>query len=105
MHSTSFTTLLYAYGNITHYTFFSVVQNINHGDLLVFEKTTIIENGQVGCFCVDDNIATCKKLYRDEESSIIMLQPANNDYQPIVVTVENMTFHVVGKLSLVINKR
>ena len=80
-------------------------ENINDGDVLIFEKTQHIENGQVGCFCVDDNMATCKKFYKDNDSNIIMLHPANSEHQPIIVTVENMAFHVVGKLKLVINKR
>jgi len=82
-----------------------IEENIKSGDVLVFEKTPNIENGQVGCFCIDDNVATCKKFYKDDSNNIIMLQPANSNYSPIVVTVENMGFHVVGKLSLVINKR
>lgn len=80
-------------------------ENIHEGDLLVFEKTAIIENGQIGCFCIDENMATCKKFYKDNASAIITLQPANPRYAPIIVTIENMNFHVVGKLSLVINKR
>lgn len=80
-------------------------ENINEGDLLVFEKSQLINNGQIGCFCIDDNIATCKKFYKDYVSAIITLQPANPKYPPIIVTVETMNFHVVGKLSLVINKR
>ena len=80
-------------------------ENIHEGDLLVFEKTAIIENGQIGCFCIDENMATCKKFYKDDASAIITLQPANPKYAPIIVTIENMNFHVVGKLSLVINKR
>lgn len=80
-------------------------ENIKPGDLLVFEKTQTIENGQVGCFCIDDNVATCKKFYKDDASAIITLQPANSKYAPIIVTVETMNFHIIGKLSLVINKR
>lgn len=80
-------------------------ENIHDGDLLVFEKTTHIENGQIGCFCVDENMATCKKFYKDSASSIITLQPANPKHAPIIVTIESMNFHVVGKLRLVINKR
>lgn len=80
-------------------------ENINEGDLLIFEKTTQINNGQIGCFCIDENVATCKKFYKDDLSAIITLQPANTKYAPIIVTVETMNFHVVGKLSLVINKR
>ena len=80
-------------------------ENINEGDLLIFEKTSSINNGQIGCFCIDENVATCKKFYKDDASAIITLQPANTKYPPIIVTVETMNFHVVGKLSLVINKR
>jgi len=80
-------------------------ENINPGDLLVFEKAQTIENGQIGCFCIDDNIATCKKFYKDDASAIITLQPSNNKYSPIIVTIETMNFHVVGKLALVISKR
>lgn len=80
-------------------------ENINPGDLIVFEKAQTIENGQIGCFCIDDNIATCKKFYKDDASAIITLQPANNKYSPIIVTVETMNFHIVGKLALVISKR
>jgi len=80
-------------------------ENINEGDLLIFEKTTTISNGQIGCFCIDENVATCKKFYKDDASAIITLQPANTKYAPIIVTVETMNFHIVGKLSLVINKR
>jgi len=82
-----------------------IEENIHNGDLLVFEKTSIVQNGQIGCFCVDENIATCKKFYKDDVSAIISLQPANKNYAPIIVTLETMNFHVVGKLALVINKR
>ena len=82
-----------------------IEESIHNGDLLVFEKTSIIQNGQIGCFCVDDNMATCKKFYKDDVSAIITLQPANKNYAPIIVTLETMNFHVVGKLVLVINKR
>lgn len=80
-------------------------ENIQDGDLLVFEKTPVIQNGHIGCFCIDENMATCKKFYKDDASAIITLQPANRAYAPIIVTVETMNFHVVGKLALVINKR
>jgi len=79
-------------------------ENIKDGDLLIFEKTPIIQNGQIGCFCVNDNMATCKKFFKDELSAIITLQPASKNYAPIIVTVETMNFHVVGKLALIINK-
>lgn len=78
--------------------------NIYDGDLLVFEKTNILENSQIGCFCVDNNDAMCKKFYKTD-SGIIMLQPANDKYDPIAVTIENQCFRILGKLAIVINKR
>lgn len=77
--------------------------NINDGDLLIFEKTQVIENGQIGCFCIDNNDATCKRYYKTDQA-LIMLQPSNEKYQPIAVTVENTCFRVLGKLALTINK-
>lgn len=78
--------------------------NIHNGDLLIFEKTNILNNGEIGCFCVDNNEAMCKKFYKTD-SGIIMLQPANDNYDPIAVTVENQCFRILGKLAIVINKR
>ena len=78
--------------------------NINDGDLLIFELTNILENGQIGCFCIDNNEAMCKKYYKTD-SGIIMLQPANDKYDPIAVTVENQCFLVLGKLVGVYNIR
>jgi len=67
---------------------------INDGDLIVFRKTSQIENGQIGCFCIDDNVATCKKFSRIGGS--IYLMPANDEYQPIPIEPENTCFRVVG---------
>ena len=67
---------------------------INDGDLIVFRKTSQIENGQIGCFCIDENVATCKKFSRIGGS--IYLMPANDEYQPIPIEPENTCFRVVG---------
>ncbi len=69
-------------------------RGINEGDLLVFEKTDYLENGDVGSFCYQ-NEATCK-VYR-ETSNGIFLMPANNSYEPIYVDDEE--FRIVGKLT------
>lgn len=81
-------------------------ENINPGDLFVFEKCNQIRNGEIGCFTIEDNIATCKKFYRDNKNQCIILQPANPDYNPIIINNNNQNeFRIIGKLSLVINKR
>lgn len=75
--------------------------NINDGDLIIFEKTSSVTNGMIGCFCVDDNIATCKRLSMSDGQ--IILLPENPSYNPIIANVE--TFKCIGKLAFVINDR
>ena len=75
---------------------------ISDGDLLVFEKTTAIDNGQIGCFCIDDNIAICKKFSRDGGN--VFLLPANDKYAPIPVDPTNECFRILGKEVLKIGK-
>ena len=75
--------------------------NINNGDLLIFEKTSSVTNGMIGCFCIDDNIATCKRLSISNDQ--IILLPENAAYTPIITNVE--TFKCIGKLAFVINDR
>ncbi len=80
-------------------------QNINDGDLMIFERVNTIENGQVGSFILDGQEATCKIFKRDSKTGLIMLLPANNAYDPIAIEKDNANFRVVGKLALVINNR
>lgn len=75
--------------------------NINNGDLVIFEKTSSVTNGMIGCFCIDDNTATCKRLSISNDQ--IILLPENPSYSPIIVSVES--FKCIGKLAFVINDR
>lgn len=75
---------------------------INDGDLIIFKKTNQIDNGQIGCFCIDDNVATCKKFSRIGGS--IYLMPANDKYQPIPITPENTCFRTIGLFVLHVSK-
>lgn len=79
--------------------------NINDGDLLIFEKCQHLENGQIGCLCIDENEAVCKKYYYDQSTGIITLQACNHNYSPIVIALENVCFKVLGRLTGVYSKR
>lgn len=81
-------------------------ESIHPGDLIVFEKTQNLNNGDIGCFTVEDNIATCKKYFHDRKNNCVILQPANDKYTPIIINEFNyQSFRIIGKLSLVISKR
>lgn len=69
---------------------------IDDGDLLVFEKTSQIYSGMIGCFCIDENEAMCKKY--SVMNGIIILQPMNSKYEPIAVDPTNKCFKCVGVL-------
>ena len=81
-------------------------ESIHSGDLIIFEKTQSLNNGDIGCFSVEDNVATCKKYYRDNTQNCVILQPANDKYSPIIINEYNyQSFKIIGKLALVISKR
>lgn len=71
-------------------------KGIKNNDVLVFEKTTFIENGEVGAFCIDESEAVCK-IFRKLSSGIVLLESANPSYDPIEIDIMNNCFKVVGK--------
>ena len=69
---------------------------IDNGDLLIFEKTSEVFSGMIGCFCVDENEAMCKKY--SVKNGIIVLQPMNSNYEAIPVDPTNECFKCIGVL-------
>lgn len=76
-------------------------EHIIENDLLIFELTSTLDNGEIGCFVIDENIATCKKYYKDDSQNLVILQPANSEYTPIVVTSKTY-FKILGRLHSII---
>lgn len=75
---------------------------IENGDILIFKKSNTIDTGQIGSFCIDDGIATCKKFKKGE--TYIQLIPMNSSYEPIVIDLNNENFRVVGILKRAIKE-
>lgn len=73
---------------------------IGNGDLLVFERVDKVDNGVIGCFCIDLNKAMCKKY--KEQDGIIILMPMNNEYEPKFIDPLSSHFRCLGKLKKVI---
>lgn len=73
---------------------------IADGDILVFEKTNVPESGMIGCFCIDENEAMCKKY--KEAGGLITLLAMNADYDPIIVDPTRAHFSCIGRLKKVI---
>ncbi len=68
-------------------------------DLLYVKKQNYLDNGDIGVFLLDDNEATVKRvIYKDD---LMILQPENEDYQPIILTLEDQNkrnLQIVGKV-------
>ena len=73
-------------------------KGILDGDVLVFEEAPVLENGQIGAFCINNEDAVCK-VFRKLRNGIILLESANSNYGPIEIDVmNNDCFRVIGKL-------
>lgn len=71
-------------------------KGIKDGDIIIFEKTNILENGDIGSFCIDDGNCVCK-IFRKLPNGMIILESANDKYDPIPVDVTNECFRIIGK--------
>ncbi len=58
-----------------------IEDGILDGDYVVIEKGHEIKNGDIIVAIVDDNLATLKKFYK--ENNTVVLKPANSTMQPI----------------------
>lgn len=77
-----------------------ITAGIDHGDIIIFQKSNTIDDGKIGCFCIDENFATCKKIKKG--ISFIQLIPMNPKYDPIVIDLNDNNFRIVGILKKVI---
>lgn len=73
-------------------------KSINDGDVLVFEKTNVLSNGDIGSFCIGDEYVC--KVYRQLNNGLIILESANDKYEPIEIDLsdESQCFRIIGKL-------
>lgn len=60
-----------------------IEENINDGDIVLLKQQSVAENGQKIVALLNGNEATLKTFYK--EKGQIRLQPANKDYEPIII--------------------
>jgi repressor LexA len=69
-------------------------EGIDDGDFVVCRKSSVAENGQLVIAIVDDDNATLKRFYKEQNS--VRLQPANQNYAPIYTDNCRIKAVVVG---------
>lgn len=71
---------------------------IHTGDLIIYEKTSDLETGQIGCFCIDSKDTICKK-YAPNDGMIVLLS-ASDSFMPIFVDQNCQRLQIFGKMVL-----
>jgi len=82
-----------------------IEEGIFDGDIVVIRKQEVAENGQTVVAIIDENEATLKKFYR--ENNRIRLQPANPRLFPIYrdeVEIRGVVVKIIRNLELQLNK-
>ena len=72
------------------------------GDILYVRKQNTLNNGEIGIVLVDDE-ATVKRVYFKNNQMI--LQPSNENYQPLVFDAKDLEQHQVQILGKVIHNK
>ena len=72
-----------------------IEDRICDGDFIVVESRPTAENGQTVVALVDGSEATVKRFYR--EKNRIRLQPANSDYEPMIIDPERVSVQGIVK--------
>ena len=68
---------------------------IMEDDLIAVKKTNEVKNGDIVIARLEDEVTV--KFFQRKSPKIVELEPANEDYENIVVDLEYQDFHIEGK--------
>ena len=68
---------------------------IMEDDLIAVKKTSDIKNGDIVIARIDDEVTV--KFFNKKSPKIVELEPANEDFENIVVNLEEEELHIEGK--------
>ena len=69
---------------------------IYDGDLILVQKTNILENGSIGVFRLGEDVY-CKKFYQNPITKETVLKSLNPNYKTIDITEED-DFYILGRV-------
>lgn len=72
-----------------------IEEGIMPGDLVMIESASVVANGELAAVMLEDE-ATVKRFYK--RGTQIILEPANKDYEPIVVDPSETQCSIVGRV-------
>ena len=68
---------------------------IMEDDLIAVKKTSEVKNGDIVIARLEDEVTV--KFFNRKSSKIVELEPANEDFQNIVINLEQDELHIEGK--------
>nr|DAJ44712.1 MAG TPA: Repressor protein CI [Caudoviricetes sp.] len=68
------------------------------GCIGLFEKTSTLENGEIGAIMVNGDDATIKKFYRLTDSYVLEPVSFNPEQHPLIIKDGTVPVHAIGKL-------
>lgn len=68
------------------------------GCIGLFEKTSTLENGEIGAIMVNGDDATVKKFYRLTDSYVLEPVSFNPEHHPLIIKDGSVPVHAIGKL-------
>ena len=71
---------------------------INQGDIIIFKKQPIVENGEIAVVLVGDSEATVKKFYRNGNQITLFPQSHNPIHQPQIYDISATNITIIGKV-------
>ena len=80
-----------------------IEKNIKDGDIVLVRQQGIAENGEKVVALIDNSETTLKTFFK--EKGHIRLQPANEDYEPIIIKNGERDFSIQGVVIDVIQKQ
>lgn len=68
---------------------------IMEDDLIAVKKTSDIKNGDIVIARIDDEVTV--KFFNRKSPKIVELEPANEDFENIIINLEEEELHIEGK--------
>ena len=68
---------------------------IMEDDLIAVKKTNEVRNGDIVIARLEDEVTV--KFFQRKSPKIVELEPANEDYENIIIDLEHQDFHIEGK--------
>lgn len=76
----------------------SMDKEFKEGDMLLIERSSCLENGEIGIIRVNGDEATVKKFFREDD--LVQLLPMSNNsiYTPQVIDLTKKEIEIIGKV-------